>query len=374
MSCTPARTAIRGVRCCGSRRSITTGAAASRRPRVVASNNDVSASQAFIYRYERALQGLDARAADEAWAEGRRGDWRHGGPPMHGPVMAQRELPLPPAPEAWRRPPERHFYAETQVEAPLPPPLPAPPPVHAPPPRYVERQPPPPPAPVPAPHPSVRVYALQDGHSGYRYQESEQQSERAGGWSYSEQDGHGQYRQWGDRFAGEPDRDGRADGRYVEGRRDDGHGDSWYGNGDGQRRWAQAQPRYRCPPPVPTTVQRWPQRAGAPRRRRRRRPRRRRLPDLAGQDRVVGQAPPHMCSDPALPRRRGCAGRRSHRSCRGHRPGAVAGQVHQAHQRRIAAPRAVRPGSARRRPRRRRWPPWSSCRCRRCRRDCGTPG
>jgi hypothetical protein len=221
-------------------------------PRVVASNNDVSASQAFIYRYERALQGLDARAADEAWAEGRRGDWRHGGPPMHGPVMAQRELPLPPAPEGWRRPPERHVYAETQVEAPLPPPLPAPPPVHAPPPRYVERQPPPPPAPEPAPHPSVRVYALQDGHSGYRYQESEQQSERAGGWSYSEQDGHGQYRQWGDRFAGEPDRDGRADGRYVEGRRDDGHGDSWYGNGDGQRRWAQAQPRYRCPPPVPT--------------------------------------------------------------------------------------------------------------------------
>lgn len=197
-------------------------------PRVLA-NNDVSASQAFIYRYERALDGLDARAADEAWAEGHHG-WRHDGPP-HGP-------------------PERHVYAETQVEAPLPPPLPAPPPVRVPPPRYAERPLPPPlpaPEPPPAPRPSVHVYALQDGHSGYGYRGSEQQSERAGGWSYSEQDGHGQYHQWGDRFAGEPD--GRADGRYVEGRRDDG--DSWYGDGDGQRRWAPA-PHYRCPPPVPT--------------------------------------------------------------------------------------------------------------------------
>ena len=35
-------------------------------------DGDVSASQAFIYRYERALHGLNAQAAEEAWGHGDR--------------------------------------------------------------------------------------------------------------------------------------------------------------------------------------------------------------------------------------------------------------------------------------------------------------
>ena len=71
-------------------------------PKAVASN-DVSASQAFIYRYERALHGLDAHAADQAWAEGqaalgpphavrpaRRLAPPHGPPIAYAPVLAQR--------------------------------------------------------------------------------------------------------------------------------------------------------------------------------------------------------------------------------------------------------------------------------------------
>jgi hypothetical protein len=226
-------------------------------------SQDVSASQAFIYRYERALHGLDARAADEAWADGRRpcpphadhcpGAWRHDGPPMdQGPVLAQRETQPPPCPrgcpgpDGWRHGEDHHLLAERAltppVEAqPLPPPL-----EPAPPPRFVERPPPAPlpprlverPLPPPAPRPTVHAYALQDGHSGYGYVERDEQTERAGGWSYSEQDGQGHYRQWGDHFAGEPD----GDGRYDDGRRD----------GGGERRWAEA-PRYRCPPPVPAS-------------------------------------------------------------------------------------------------------------------------
>jgi hypothetical protein len=41
-------------------------------------DGDVSASQAFIYRYERALHGLNARAADAAW--GHPDGWRPHGP------------------------------------------------------------------------------------------------------------------------------------------------------------------------------------------------------------------------------------------------------------------------------------------------------
>ncbi len=252
-------------------------------PKVLASQ-DVSASQAFIYRYERALHGLDARAADEAWADGRRpcpphadhcpGAWRHDGPPMdQGPVLAQREaLPPPcphgcPGPDGWRHGDDHHFAERAPappVEARVPPPLPEP----APPPRFVERPVPAPPPPrfvdrpmppAPAPRPSVHAYAWQDGgHSGYGYVERDQQTERAGGWSYSEQDGQGHYRQWGDHFAGEPDGDGRAalrhddrrddDGRYADVRHDDGRHD----DGQGERRWAEA-PRYRCPPPVPAS-------------------------------------------------------------------------------------------------------------------------
>jgi hypothetical protein len=228
-------------------------------PKALASE-DVSASQAFIYRYERALHGFDARAADEAWAEGRRpcpphadhcpGAWRHDGPAMdQGPALAQREIPPPPCPhgcpgpEGWRHG-DDHRFAESAplppVEARALPPLPEP----APPPRLAERTPPP-----PAPRPSVHAYAWQDGHSGYGYAERDEQAERAGGWSYSEQDGQGHYRQWGDHFAG--DRDGRADSRHDDGGYDDGrYAEDRHDDGRGERHWAEA-PRYRCPPPVP---------------------------------------------------------------------------------------------------------------------------
>jgi hypothetical protein len=229
-------------------------------PKMLASQ-DVSASQAFIYRYERALHGLDARAADEAWADGRRpcppqadhcpDAWRHDGPRLAG----------------WRHGDDRHFTERAplpQVETQALPPLPEPPP-----PRFVERLPAPPPprlverpAPPATPRPTVHAYALRDGHSGYGYAERDEQAERAGGWSYSEQDGQGHYRQWGDHFAGEPG-DGRADGRhderrYGDGRHDDGRFDDGRHDGDrrddshGERRWAEA-PRYRCPPPVPAS-------------------------------------------------------------------------------------------------------------------------
>jgi hypothetical protein len=219
-------------------------------PHQSAAGSDVSASQAFIYRYERALHGLDARAAEEAWAEGRhphpdRG--RHDGPPVEGPVLAHREVPPPPCPhrcpgpDAWGHDgqPDIHAYAQS---APVPAveerPLPAP----------VERVQPPPP-PVPAPPRPHRAYAWQDDHSGYRTDERAEESERAGGWRYSEVDGQGHYQHWGDHFAGEPawnDRDDRTWDDRDAGWRDDGRRD------DGDERY-RAAPRYRCPPPVPAS-------------------------------------------------------------------------------------------------------------------------
>ena len=175
------------------------GAAA---PKAVASN-DVSASQAFIYRYERALHGLDARAADQAWAEGRHPPCPHACP----------------GPEVWRRGgrPDNHDYAQSR---PLPPPI-----EHARPP------------PAPATPPPPRAYAWQGDRSGDRYEERDEQSERAGGRRYSEVDGRGQYEHWGDHFAGEPGWRDRDDGRQDDGR--------------SERHWA--APRYRCPPPVPAS-------------------------------------------------------------------------------------------------------------------------
>ena len=205
-----------------------------------AASNDVSASQAFIYRYERALHGLDARAADEAWAEGRHphpDHWRHDGAPIEGPVLAQRQIPPPcphacPGPEAGRHDGEPGARAFAQ-SAPVPPveerPLP-PPTAHVPPP------------PVPAPPPAPRTYAWQDDRSGYGYDERGEASERAGGWRYSEVDGQGHYQHWGDHFAGEPVWSDRL-GEDGDGRRDDGQV---------ERHWA--APRYRCPPPVPASA------------------------------------------------------------------------------------------------------------------------
>src|SRR5471030_1835938 len=65
-----------------------------REPHPRLASDDVSASQAFIYRYERAHVGFDRREADEAWAEGRHrpGDRRHDGPPMEGPVLDRKSV------------------------------------------------------------------------------------------------------------------------------------------------------------------------------------------------------------------------------------------------------------------------------------------
>jgi hypothetical protein len=178
-------------------------------PAAVASNNDVSASQAFIYRYERAVHGLQPQAASRAWAEGNHPAPPAGNPPPpSGPALAQREIPPPPCPHncpgAWRHagpPPMAQQGPPPMALRPAPPVAPL-------------RPAPPPPQPD-------RAYAWSDGQSGYGYSESVRQSERAGGWSYGEENGQGHYSQWGDQFGGQP------------------------------RRWA-GPPR--CPPPVPASA------------------------------------------------------------------------------------------------------------------------
>ena len=215
----------------------------------VLANNDVSASQAFIYRYERAIHGFDARAAEAAWAEGRRppcphgaadpcpGDRHHDGAPMESPALAERQVAPPPCPHHCPTPDGwgHARAADDRLYAAGPPAPPAPAPA---PPRLAEQRPMPPPVAAPAPpRPPVHAYAWQDAQGGARYEEREQDSERAGGWSYSETDGRGQYHHWGDHIAGEPRFADRDDGRQDDGR--------------GERHWA--QPHYRCPPPVPAS-------------------------------------------------------------------------------------------------------------------------
>lgn len=179
--------------------------------RVRAPSEDVSASQAFIYRYEQAQHGLDARAADAAWA--------HAGPPPcreHGcpPHRHWAEAP-PPQVIVERAPPQP---PQVIVErAPPPPPqviierAPPPPPkiiiehAPAPPPQIVfERAPAPPPQviydrgpPCPDRCPPAR-YGYEDRAEGAGYSYERRESERSGGWRYSEQDGHGRYQAWGD--------------------------------------------------------------------------------------------------------------------------------------------------------------------------------
>ena len=128
---------------------------------------DVSASQAFIYRYERAMHGLNAQAADQAWAHA--------------------EAPPPPGFRDDRRVIREREYAQAAqpqppVVAPLPPPAPpehvyvqpAPPPpvvvevAPTPPARvYVERMAPPPPPPVYAPACPDHC-PMSDNHDGWR--------------------------------------------------------------------------------------------------------------------------------------------------------------------------------------------------------------
>jgi len=161
-------------------------------------DNGVSASQAFIYGYERALGGLNARAAHEAWA----------GVPPRCPNACPPARTAPP-PLAQQAPPPA-------VAHPAPPPVQAQP---APPPPPLAHQAAPTPAPAPA-APPARAYAgaVRSGGSTQVYRD-----ERSSGWSYSEQDGQGHYMRWGD---------------------------------DNGRRWSEQGayppgPPVRCPPPVP---------------------------------------------------------------------------------------------------------------------------
>ena len=193
-----------------------------------APHEDVSASQAFIYRYEQAQHGLDARAADEAWAHAGPPPCRepHGCPPRH----EWAEAPPPPQVIVERAPPQPQ---QVIVErAPPPPPqviierAPPPPPKiiiehpPAPPPQIVfERAPAPPqviyeraPAcpdrcPPPSPRYGYEDHAQGAGYlgagylgAGYRagYSIERHESERSGGWRYSEQNGQGRYQAWGD--------------------------------------------------------------------------------------------------------------------------------------------------------------------------------
>ncbi len=178
------------------------------------SREDVSASQAFIYRYEQGEHGLYARAADEAWA--------HQGPPP--PCRDERgcprhhewaEAPPPPQVIVERAPPQPQ---QVIVErAPPPPPQViierAPPP----PPQIIIEHPPAPPPQVvferaPAPPPQViyerapacpdrcppAPYGWEDRSEGAGYAIERRETEHAGGWRYSEQDGRGRYEAWGD--------------------------------------------------------------------------------------------------------------------------------------------------------------------------------
>jgi hypothetical protein len=176
---------------------------------------DVSASQAFIYRYEQAEHGFNARAAEEAWGRDGRPPCpdERGCPPEH---REWAERPAPPQVIVEHAPPQPQ---QVIVERAPPPPQQviiereAPPPpkiiiehAPAPPPQIVfERAPAPPPqviyerAPAcPDSCPPPQNYGWQDRQAGAGYSVERRESERAGGWRYSEQDGRAQYQAWGD--------------------------------------------------------------------------------------------------------------------------------------------------------------------------------
>lgn len=154
-------------------------------------DNGVSESQAFIYRYERALHGLNAQAAEEAWGRPPPPCLRgpHAGCPTGGPTgywaygAAHRPVMAPPPVLAQQAPPPRRL---------LPPHLGCPQacPPAPPPPAMAMAQPVPPPAPA---------YAWRDQRApvhAWRYERREE--ERSSGWRYSEEDGHGRFERWGD--------------------------------------------------------------------------------------------------------------------------------------------------------------------------------
>jgi hypothetical protein len=101
--------------------------------RINLASEEISQSQAFIYGYERALHGLNARAAEEAW--GPRPPRPMGPPPPMmmappplvpaAPPAAVAVTPLPPLePDEHWRAPERREWAEAPPPAAAPPPPP----------------------------------------------------------------------------------------------------------------------------------------------------------------------------------------------------------------------------------------------------------
>jgi hypothetical protein len=184
-----------------------------------APGGDVSASQAFIYRYERALHGLDARAAEQAWAHA-----NPGGPPIPPPPPPHVQPPAyaysgggPPhvqPPPGYSAPPmaQRETWGQegyAQGGPPSRPPPHAQPPYLPPPPPYAEAPPMPPavhvyvhPAAPPRPYaqPSAGYAWNERAGAGYAYEQRE--SERESGWSYSNVDGHVHTEHWGDHDRG----------------------------------------------------------------------------------------------------------------------------------------------------------------------------
>jgi hypothetical protein len=200
-------------------------------PPPLADRGDVSASQAFIYRYERAMHGLNARAADQAWGAPPPcpGADRCPPPPERRVIIERHELA-----EAAPPPPRREEYFDRGAPPPVvaPPPCPDRCPEHAPPPVVHEHYEAPPPviyerhaeaAPPPvvydrAPPPAEQVYREQG--RGYVYERSE--SEQSSGWRYSDVDGQRHYQQWGDgaRAGGCPHTNacgGGGEAAYAEG-------------------------------------------------------------------------------------------------------------------------------------------------------------
>jgi hypothetical protein len=148
-----------------------------RRPaRAAAAREDVSASQAFIYRYERAVHGLNAQAADEAWA--------HAGPPPNvrddRRVIREREYaeaprPAPPVVAPPPAPPER-VYVQPAPPPPVVVEVGPTPPARV----YVERVAPPPPPRAYAP-PCPDRCPMSDGHDGWREHHDDAQAPPAYG-------------------------------------------------------------------------------------------------------------------------------------------------------------------------------------------------
>ena len=172
---------------------------------------DVSASQEFIYRYEHAQHGLDARAADEAWEHGPPPCREHGCPPpreiAEAPppprVIVEHAPPAPPQVIVARAPPPPQQVI-IEREAPPPPQIviehpPAPPPqivferAPAPPPQVIYER-----APACPDRCPTGGYGWQDRREGGGYGVQRYESERSSGWRYSEQDGRSRYQAWGD--------------------------------------------------------------------------------------------------------------------------------------------------------------------------------